>query len=74
MGYLGRILKYYFFLLSKQTKVLKQYIKILEELCMKEKIKKFINIKRIGKVGLALTSLFCYTNTCYLILISPVLH
>ena len=29
---------------------------------MKEKIKKFINIKRIGKVGLALTSLFCYTN------------
>ena len=32
---------------------------------MKEKIKKFINIKRIGKVGLALTSLFCYTNTCF---------
>lgn len=32
---------------------------------MIKKLKKLINVKRIGKVGLALTSLFCYTNTCF---------
>lgn len=32
---------------------------------MKEKVKKLINIKRIEKVGLVLTSLFCCTNTCF---------
>lgn len=30
---------------------------------IKEKIKKYI--KRIGKVGLAITSLFCATSTCF---------
>lgn len=66
MGILERILKYPFlFLPLKQTYVFEMDMKFLEDLCMKEKIKKFINIKRIGKVGLALTSLFCYTNTCF---------
>lgn len=32
---------------------------------MKKEIKKLKNIKRIGKVGLVLTSLFCCTNTCF---------
>lgn len=32
---------------------------------MIKKLKKLINIKRIEKVGLALTGLFCCTNTCF---------
>lgn len=32
---------------------------------MIKKLKKFINQRRIGKVGLVLTSLFFYTNTCF---------
>lgn len=31
---------------------------------MIEKLKKLINLKKIEKVGLVLTSLFFYTNTC----------
>lgn len=30
---------------------------------IKEKIKNYLG--KIGKVGLAITSLFCYTNTCF---------
>lgn len=50
------ILAFYFLSLKR---------KFLEDLCMKEKVKKLINIKRIEKVGLVLTSLFCCTNTCF---------
>lgn len=32
---------------------------------MIKKLKKFINQRRIGKVGLVLTSLFFYTNTAF---------
>lgn len=32
---------------------------------MIKKLKRLINLRKIGKVGLVLTSLFFYTNTCF---------
>lgn len=50
---------------GKFGKNISKYKNYLEEICMVKKLERQINQRKIRKVGLVLTSLFFYTNTCF---------